>query len=166
MHVLIITCIYYLSSMLFMPIFLYLQLHDEFGMSKLMWLQASFPYLVLTIYWSIFLWRQWHLLTGIWRKMGYTLFTVIMLVAVGQLIFPTLLALIILTIAIQIGLWLLWIILTVLNTMSGKSSSKKWDLDNGDTVRESTGLFGEKYYRGASGTNYTTNDGGKTFTEK
>lgn len=49
--------------------------------------------------------------------------------------------------------------------LGGESGGKKWRLSNGTTVTESSGLLGEKYYRGNDGREYERNSDG-TFTPK
>jgi hypothetical protein len=85
----------------------------------------------------------------------------------GPSIFPLLIALILLSIAISIALFLLSVVMTIIALFDGGVSKKKrFSLDNGDEVTEKSGLFGEKYYEGRSGKSYETNDNGRTFSEK
>lgn len=71
------------------------------------------------------------------------------------------------TLAVYAVLFLLiaWIIFGVVLGGNGKSSKRKWELDNGDTVTESKGICGESYYKGDSGKSYDRNPDG-TFQEK
>ena len=78
-----------------------------------------------------------------------------------------LIALILLSIAISIALFLLSVVMTIIALFDGGGSKKRrFSLDNGDEVTEKSGLFGEKYYEGRSGKSYETNDNGRTFSEK
>lgn len=122
---------------------------------------------VLSIYTCIFLVRQWRFLVGPWRKVGYVIFCSIFLILLGPVLFPMLVMLVLLSIAIQLALFVLSIILMIISLFSGGSSSsrKRWKLDNGDTVEESKGLFGESYYSGAGGKSYDKH-GDDYFSEK
>ena len=61
----------------------------------------------------------------------------------------------------------IFFLLTVLKVMLGvgDSDNRKFKLDNGDEVTEYSGLFGDKTYVGTLGKTYSTDDGGKTFSE-
>ena len=61
----------------------------------------------------------------------------------------------------------IFLLLTVLKVMLGvgDSDNRKFKLDNGDEVTEYSGLFGDKTYVGTLGKTYSTDDGGKTFSE-
>ena len=90
-----------------------------------------------------------------------------MLAILGPSIFPLLIALVLLSIAISIALFLLSVVMTIIALFDGGGSKKRrFSLDNGDKVTEKSGLFGEKYYEGRSGKSYATDDNGKTFSEK
>lgn len=122
---------------------------------------------VLSIYTCTFLVRQWRFLVGPWRKIGYVIFCAIFLVILGPFLFSMLVLAVLLSIAIQLALFVLSIILMIISLFSGGSSSsrKRWKLDNGDTVEESKGLFGESYYSGAGGKSYDKH-GDDYFSEK
>lgn len=122
-----------------------------------------FPYVCLCVYWIFYLRRHLHLIQTNGRKISYGLFTFFLLVVFGPFIFPMLLAIIVLTIALSVALFLLRVVLVVVDIFNGNGNSKRFTLDNGDKVTERSGLFGEKYYTGDSGKRYTTNDGGRTF---
>lgn len=122
---------------------------------------------VLGIYTCTYLIRQWRFLAGPWRKVGYVIFCSIFLILLGPILFPMLVMVVLLSIAIQLALFVLSIILMIISLFSGGSSSsrKRWKLDNGDTVEESKGLFGESYYSGAGGKSYDKH-GDDYFSEK
>ena len=84
------------------------------------------------------------------QKIGYGLFTCVMLAILGPSIFPLLIALVLLSIAISIALFLLSVVMTIIALFDGGGSKKAVSLDNGDGDRKS-GLFGEKYYEGRAG---------------
>lgn len=137
------------------------------SMSVVMVFQAMFPFLCCAAYWIYYLKRHLYLFSTTGQKIGYGLFTCVMLAILGPSIFPILVALILLTIAISIALFLLSVVMTIIALFDGGGSKKKrFSLDNGDKVTEKSGLFGEKYYEGRSGKSYETNDSGRTFYEK
>lgn len=73
---------------------------------------------------------------------------------------------VIIVLVIFAAIFVLWIIAAILGGESGgKNGSKKWMLSDGTTVTESSGLLGEKYYRGNDGKEYERNSDG-TFTPK
>ena len=79
-----------------------------------------------------------------------------MLAILGPSIFPLLIALVLLSIAISIALFLLSVVMTIIALFDGGGSKKRRvSLDNG-----------EKYYEGRSGKSYETDDNGRTFSEK
>ncbi len=111
--------------------------------------------------------RHLYLFSTTGQKIGYGLFTCVMLAILGPSIFPLLIALVLLSIAISIALFLLGVVMTIIALFDGGGSKKRrFSLDNGDEVTEKSGLFGEKYYEGRSGKSYETNDNGRTFSEK
>ncbi len=122
--------------------------------------------IAILMYCVVFLKRQLPLLSGVGRKIGYGLFTLFFLVLIGPLLFPLLLAVILLAVAVQIALLLLTVAVWVIDLFHSGSGGKRFKLDNGDTVTEKAGLFGEKSYEGESGKSYATNDRGETFREK
>ena len=69
---------------------------------------------------------------------------------------------VIIVLVIFAAIFVLWIIVAILG---GEKGSKKWRLSDGTTVTESSGLMGEKYYRGNDGKEYERNSDG-TFTPK
>lgn len=69
---------------------------------------------------------------------------------------------VIIVLVIFAAIFVLWIIAAILG---GENGSKKWMLSDGTTVTESSGLLGEKYYRGNDGKEYERNSDG-TFTPK
>ena len=117
------------------------------GMGIGLFFLSTTPFLCCVAYWIYYLKRHLYLFSTTGQKIGYGLFTCVMLAILGPSIFPLLIALVLLSIAISIALFLL-------------------SLDNGDEVTEKSGLFGEKYYEGRSGKSYETNDNGRTFSEK
>ena len=128
---------------------------------------STTPFLCNVAYWIYNLKRHLYLFSTTGQKIGYGLFTCVMLAILGPSIFPILVALILLTIAISIALFLLSVVMTIIALFDGGGSKKKrFSLDNGDKVTEKSGLFGEKYYEGRSGKSYETNDSGRTFYEK
>lgn len=70
----------------------------------------------------------------------------------------------ILTLVIAIYLFITFI--QLLLNGGPNDGKRRWKLDNGDVVTEQKGLMGESYYRGSSGKDYDTNNGGDTFCEK
>ena len=76
-------------------------------------------------------------------------------------------AIVIVVCALVVGLLLLALVFTLLAGGSGSSGGgkRKWRLDDGTEVEESSGLLGEKYYRGNDGKNYEKGSG-DTFTER
>ena len=119
------------------------------------------PFLCCVAYWI------YYLISTTGQKIGYGLFTCVMLAILGPSIFPLLIALVLLSIAISIALFLLSVVMTIIALFDGGGSKKRrFSLDNGDEVTEKSGLFGEKYYEGRSGKSYETNDNGRTFSEK
>lgn len=89
------------------------------------------------------------------------------MVIIGQYLFLGLIALILLSFAVQIAWFLLGALISGVSYMIFHSGDgKSWTLDNGDTVKESRGFCGEKEYIGSSGTRYDIHDGGRRFTEK
>ena len=120
-------------------------------------------------YWLYFLSKRLPLLGSVGRKIGYLAFTFVFLVLIGPVLFPLVLAVILLLLALQIALWLLAVVVWVIDLFNGGSGGgrgKRWRLDNGDEVKERSGLFGDKTYTGRSGRSYETHDGGETFREK
>lgn len=142
-----------------------LSLSPENGANGL-YIIVFLPYVCCVIYWIFYLRRHLHLLPTNGQKIGYGLFTCVFLVLLGPSIFPMLIALILLSIAIQIALFLLSVVTTIIALFDSGSKKKRFSLDNGEKVTEKTGLFGEKYYDGDSGKSYETNDNGRTFYEK
>ena len=69
---------------------------------------------------------------------------------------------VIIVLVIFAAIFVLCIIAAILG---GENGSKKWRLSDGTTVTESSGLLGEKYYRGNDGREYERNSG-DTFTPK
>ena len=69
---------------------------------------------------------------------------------------------VIIVLVIFAAIFVLCIIAAILG---GENGSKKWMLSDGTTVTESSGLLGEKYYRGNDGKEYERNSDG-TFTPK
>ena len=137
------------------------------GMGIGLFFLSTTPFLCCVAYWIYYLKRHLYLFSTTGQKIGYGLFTCVMLAILGPSIFPILVALILLTIAISIALFLLSVVMTVIALFDGGGSKKKrFSLDNGDKVTEKSGLFGEKYYEGRSGKSYETNDSGRTFYEK
>lgn len=137
------------------------------GVSVVMFSLSMIPFLCCVAYWIYYLKRHLYLFSTTGQKIGYGLFTCVMLAILGPSIFPILVALILLTIAISIALFLLSVVMTIIALFDGGGSKKKrFSLDNGDKVTEKSGLFGEKYYEGRSGKSYETNDSGRTFYEK
>ena len=125
------------------------------------------PFLCCVAYWIYYLKRHLYLFSTTGQKIGYGLFTCVMLAILGPSIFPLLIALILLSIAISIALFLLSVVMTIIALFDGGGSKKRrFSLDNGDKVTEKSGLFGEKYYEGRSGKSYDTDDNGRTFSEK
>ncbi|MDR3937019.1 MAG: hypothetical protein Q3X52_03230 [Alistipes sp.] len=125
------------------------------------------PFLCCVAYWIYYLKRHLYLFSTTGQKIGYGLFTCVMLAILGPSIYPLLIALILLSIAISIALFLLSVVMTIIALFDGGGSKKRrFSLDNGDKVTEKTGFFGEKYYEGRSGKSYETNDNGRTFSEK
>ena len=128
---------------------------------------STTPFVCCVAYWIYYLKRHLYLFSTTGQKIGYGLFTCVMLAILGPSIFPLLIALILLSIAISIALFLLSVVMTIIALFDGGGSKKKrFSLDNGDEVTEKSGLFGEKYYEGRSGKSYETNDNGRTFSEK
>ncbi len=137
------------------------------SMSVVMVFQAMIPFLCCVAYWIYYLKRHLYLFSTTGQKIGYGLFTCAMLAILGPSIFPLLIALVLLSIAISIALFLLSVVMTIIALFDGGGSKKKrFSLDNGDEVTEKSGLFGEKYYEGRSGKSYETDDNGRTFSEK
>ena len=125
------------------------------------------PFLCCVAYWIYYLKRHLYLFSTTGQKIGYGLFTCVMLAILGPSIFPLLIALVLLSIAISIALFLLSVVMTIIALFDGGGSKKRrFSLDNGDKVTEKSGLFGEKYYEGRSGKSYETDDNGRTFSEK
>lgn len=110
------------------------------------------PFLCCVAYWIYYLKRHLYLFSTTGQKIGYGLFTCVMLAILGPSIFPLLIALVLLSIAISIALFLLSVVMTIIALFDGGGSKKRrFSLDNGDEVTEKSGLFGEKYYEGRSG---------------
>ncbi|WP_462353471.1 hypothetical protein [Alistipes timonensis] len=118
--------------------------------------------------WLLFVRRTYPLLNGTGRKVGYVLFSFFFLVLFGPMLFPVLLAIILLLLAVQIALWLLAVVVWIVALFNGESAGrrKRYSLDNGDEVTERSGLFGDKTYTGRHGKSYETHDRGETFSEK
>ena len=121
------------------------------GMGIGLFFLSTTPFLCCVAYWIYYLKRHLYLFSTTGQKIGYGLFTCVMLAILGPSIFPLLIALVLLIIALFDG---------------GGSKKRRFSLDNGDEVTEKSGLFGEKYYEGRSGKSYETNDNGRTFSEK
>lgn len=137
------------------------------GMGIGLFFLSTTPFLCCVAYWIYYLKRHLYLFSTTGQKIGYGLFTCVMLAILGPSIFPLLIALVLLSIAISIALFLLSVVMTIIALFDGGGSKKKrFSLDNGDEVTEKSGLFGEKYYEGRSGKSYETNDNGRTFSEK
>ena len=137
------------------------------GMGIGLFFLSTTPFLCCVAYWIYYLKRHLYLFSTTGQKIGYGLFTCVMLAILGPSIFPLLIALVLLSIAISIALFLLSVVMTIIALFDGGVSKKKrFSLDNGDEVTEKSGLFGEKYYEGRSGKSYETNDNGRTFSEK
>ena len=137
------------------------------GMGIGLFFLSTTPFLCCVAYWIYYLKRHLYLFSTTGQKIGYGLFTCVMLAILGPSIFPLLIALILLSIAISIALFLLSVVMTIIALFDGGGSKKRrFSLDNGDKVTEKSGLFGEKYYEGRSGKSYETDDNGRTFSEK
>ena len=174
-HVLIVTGISIgavIISSLLMGVVMSMQ-HGNFspnlsvGMGIGLFFLSATPFLCCVAYWIYYLKRHLYLFSTTGQKIGYGLFTCVMLAILGPSIFPLLIALVLLSIAISIALFLLSVVMTIIALFDGGGSKKKrFSLDNGDEVTEKSGLFGEKYYEGRSGKSYETDDNGRTFSEK
>ena len=137
------------------------------GMGIGLFFLSTTPFLCCVAYWIYYLKRHLYLFSTTGQKIGYGLFTCVMLAILGPSIFPLLIALVLLSIAISIALFLLSVVMTIIALFDGGGSKKRrFSLDNGDKVTEKSGLFGEKYYEDRSGKSYETNDNGRTFSEK
>lgn len=137
------------------------------GMGIGLFFLSTTPFLCCVAYWIYYLKRHLYLFSTTGQKIGYGLFTCVMLAILGPSIFPLLIALILLSIAISIALFLLSVVMTIIALFDGGGSKKRrFSLDNGDKVTEKSGLFGEKYYEGRSGKSYETDDNSRTFSEK
>ena len=106
------------------------------------------------------------------RKWGYCIMVIIAFSFGGNVILLPiyiLAALLVVAFYIVIAIIAIWIVLFIISGGSGNSGNgkkRKWKLENGDEVTEEKGLMGESYYRGSSGKDYETDNGGQTFTEK
>ena len=126
------------------------------GMGIGLFFLSTTPFLCCVAYWIYYLKRHLYLFSTTGQKIGYGLFTCVMLAI-----------LVLLSIAISIALFLLSVVMTIIALFDGGGSKKRrFSLDNGDKVTEKSGLFGEKYYEGRSGKSYETDDNGRTFSEK
>lgn len=178
-HVLILTAVLWVSGLLFIGIGSLFELDiiavngvaltddASIGVKIYRFVVAWFPWIFCIFYWALYLRQHLHLLPTTGLKIEYGLFTCVFLIILGPYIFPLLIALVLLSIAISIALFLLSVVMTIIALFDGGGSKKRrFSLDNGDKVTEKTGFFGEKYYEGRSGKSYETDDNGRTFSEK
>lgn len=112
--------------------------------------------------WLHHLCRHAPALPGWGQRLLYALFSWVTLVAGTQLfgiamVFGYLLYLV----GWGVG-WLLFILF-----FGGKGRKRSsYELEDGTRVEKRTGLFGDESYRGSDGSDYTTSDGGETFSKR
>lgn len=124
------------------------------------------PWVALAIYWICYLRPRLSLLNTTARKVGYGAFTFCLMVVMGPVIFPLLVAVILLTIAIKVGLLLLGIVMWFVALFSGNPRKAEITLDDGTVVRNRKGLFGEDNYYDRDNGSRTFDRSGDIFTER
>lgn len=116
------------------------------GMGIGLFFLSTTPFLCCVAYWIYYLKRHLYLFSTTGQKIGYGLFTCVMLAILGPSIFPLLIALVLLSIAISIALFLLSVVMTIIALFDGGGSKKRrFSLDNGDEVTEKS-QFIEIFY--------------------
>lgn len=113
--------------------------------------------------WLDHLYRHWHNLASWKPKLLYVLFSWAVMV-VGTQLFG--IAMVFGYVLYLIGWVLFWYLFIMIFGSKGNRRSGSYTLDDGTQVKEQTGLFGDKSYRGSDGSDYTTSDGGETFTKR
>ena len=84
------------------------------GMGIGLFFLSTTPFLCCVAYWIYYLKRHLYLFSTTGQKIGYGLFTCVMLAILGPSIFPLLIALVLLSIAISIALFLLSVVMTII----------------------------------------------------
>jgi len=127
---------------------------------------SSLPWVALTIYWMCYVRPRLPLLNTRNRKIGYGFFSFFFMVILGPCIFPLLLAVILLTIAIKIALILFSIAVWFISLFSGGSRKGEITLDDGTVVKNKKGLFGEDNYEAVRNGTGTYDRSGDIFTKR
>jgi hypothetical protein len=95
------------------------------GMGIGLFFLSTTPFLCCVAYWIYYLKRHLYLFSTTGQKIGYGLFTCVMLAILGPSIFPLLIALVLLSIAISIALFLLSVVMTIIALFDGGGSKKR-----------------------------------------
>ena len=107
------------------------------GMGIGLFFLSTTPFLCCVAYWIYYLKRHLYLFSTTGQKIGYGLFTCVMLAILGPSIFPLLIALVLLSIAISIALFLLSVVMTIIALFDGGENPMKPTITAGRSPKSS-----------------------------
>ncbi|WP_411331282.1 hypothetical protein [Barnesiella intestinihominis] len=113
--------------------------------------------------WFNHLYHRWGNLTSLKQKVLYSIFSWFVMV-VGTQLFG--IAMVFGYLIYIIGWIIFWFFFIIIFGNKEKKNSVSYTLEDGTSVKERTGLLGEKSYIGSDGSDYDTSDYGQTFTKK